>query len=76
MTVKLNNRDITINEFVKLIILSVLEDVEINFDDYAKIYIKGYELSDEERDELNRWKAKIMGKMNAMLKATEVARYV
>jgi hypothetical protein len=37
MALVLNNKNITTNEFVRLIVCSVLEDLEINFDDYAKI---------------------------------------
>jgi len=48
----LNNKNITTNEFVRLIVCSVLEDLEVNFDDYARIYIKDYELTDEERQNL------------------------
>jgi hypothetical protein len=46
MALVLNNKNITTNEFVRLIVCSVLEDLEVNFDEYAKIYIKDYELTD------------------------------
>ena len=64
MALVLNNKNITTNEFVRLIVCSVLEDLEVNFDEYAKIYIKDYELTDEERQKLNQWKSKVFAKLN------------
>jgi hypothetical protein len=76
MALVLNNKNITTNEFVRLIVCSVLEDLEVNFDEYAKIYIPDYELTDEERQKLNQWKSKVFAKLNSTMKKDEIARHV
>ena len=76
MALVLNNKNITTNEFVRLIVCSVLEDLEVNFDEYAKIYIKDYELTDDDRQKLNQWKSKVFAKLNATMKKDEIARHV
>ena len=65
MALVLNNKNITTNEFVRLIVCSVLEDLEINFDDYAKIYISDYDsLTPEEKTKIAEWKVKVFDKLN------------
>lgn len=59
MALVLNNKNITTNEFVRLIVCSVLEDLEINFDDYARIYVQDYDsLTPEEKNKNRRMESK------------------
>ena len=76
MALVLNNKNITTNEFVRLIVCSVLEDLEINFDDYAKIYIQDYDsLTPEEKTKIAEWKVKVFDKLNTCMKRNEIKRY-
>lgn len=77
MALVLNNKNITTNEFVKLIVCSVLEDLEINFDDYAKIYVNDYDsLTEVEKTKIAEWKVKIFNRLNNTLNKDDLARHV
>jgi hypothetical protein len=77
MALVLNNKNITTNEFVKLIVCSVLEDLEINFDEYAKIYVNDYDtLTEAEKTKIAEWKVKIFNRLNNCMKRDEIKRHV
>jgi hypothetical protein len=77
MALVLNNKNITTNEFVRLIVCSVLEDLEINFDDYAKIYIKDFDtLTEDEKTKIAQWKVKVFDKLNKCMKKEEIINHV
>ena len=42
MNLPMNNKSVTTNELVRTVICSVLEDVDLHFEDYAKLYVKDY----------------------------------
>ena len=77
MALVLNNKNITTNEFVRLIVCSELEDLEINFDDYAKIYIKDFDtLTEDEKTKIAQWKVKVFDKLNKCMKKEEIINHV
>ena len=77
MALVLNNKNITTNEFVSLIVCSVLEDLELNFDEYAKIYIKDYNtITEEERLKIDKWKQKVFNKLNTVLRRNDILNHV
>jgi hypothetical protein len=77
MALVLNNKNITTNEFVRLIVCSVLEDLEINFDDYARIYVNDYDtLTEEEKTKIAEWKVKVFDHLNKCMKRDEIKRHV
>jgi hypothetical protein len=77
MALVLNSKNVTTNEFVRLIVCSVLEDLEMNFDDYAKIYIKDYDtLTEDEKFKIDQWKVKVFDKLNKVIKKDEILNHV
>ena len=77
MALVLNSKNVTTNEFVRLIVCSVLEDLEMNFDDYAKIYIKDYDtLTEDEKFKIDQWKVKVFDKLNKAIKKDEILNHV
>jgi hypothetical protein len=62
---------------VRLIVCSVLEDLEINFDEYAKIYVKDYDtLTEDEKTKVAQWKVKVFDKLNKCMKKEEIINHV
>lgn len=77
MALVLNSKNVTTNEFVRLIVCSVLEDLEMNFDDYAKIYVKDYDtLTEDEKFKIDQWKVKVFDKLNKAIKKDEILNNV
>jgi hypothetical protein len=77
MALVLNSKNVTTNEFVRLIVCSVLEDLEMNFDDYAKIYVKDYDtLTEDEKFKIDQWKVKVFDKLNKAIKKDEILNHV
>lgn len=78
MALELNNQPITTNEFVRIVISSVIEDLEINFDEYANLYISNYKeaLSEDEKLKVAEWKTKIFNKLNQLMKTQDLEKYV
>ena len=77
MSLVLNSKNITTNEFVRLIVCSVLEDLEMNFDDYAKIYIKDFDtITEEEKLKIAEWKLKVFDKLNKCMKRDDLLNHV
>lgn len=69
MAFQLRDRSVTSNELVRIVICSVLEDVEHNFSEYAKLYDKNFDdMTENELEVLNQWKCKIFEKLNRVLK--------
>jgi hypothetical protein len=69
----MNDKSVTSNELVRTIICSVLEDVQNNFDDYAKVYIKDFDdYTESEKLSIEQWKYKIFKKLNEFLKRDEL----
>lgn len=65
----MNNKSVTTNELVRTVICSVLEDVDLNFEDYAKLYVKDYnDYTENEKLSIEQWKFKIFSKLNSVLK--------
>lgn len=68
MTHNFNGKQVTTNELIGEVICSVVEDLENNFADYAKIYSKDWsELNDEELDAIKKWKPKVFNKVYTRL---------
>lgn len=66
---QLRDKNVTSNELVRIVICSVLEDLEHNFNEYAKLYDENYDdMTDNELETINRWKCKIFEKLNSVLK--------
>lgn len=73
MNIPMNDKSVTSNELVRTIICSVLEDVQNNFDDYAKVYIKDFDdYTESEKLSIEQWKYKIFKKLNEFLKRDEL----
>ena len=69
MAFQLRDRSVTSNELVRIVLCSVLEDVEHNFGEYAKLYDKNVDdMTENELVGLNQWKCKIFEKLNRVLK--------
>ncbi|MBO7691851.1 MAG: hypothetical protein J6T10_04355 [Methanobrevibacter sp.] len=69
MNLPMNNKSVTTNELVRTVICSVLEDVDLNFEDYAKLYVKDYnDYTENEKLSIEQWKFKIFSKLNSVLK--------
>lgn len=69
----MNDKSVTSNELVRTIICSVLEDVQNNFDEYAKVYIKDFDdYTESEKLSIEQWKYKIFKKLNEFLKRDEL----
>lgn len=65
----MNNKSVTTNELVRTVICSVLEDVDLHFEDYAKLYVKDYnDYTENEKLSIEQWKFKIFSKLNSVLK--------
>lgn len=69
MPLQMNEKIVTTNELVRTVVCSVLEDLENNFDSYAKLYTKDWdEYTTEEKEKIEQWKYKIFQRLNRVLK--------
>ena len=75
MAFQLRDRSVTSNELVRIVLCSVLEDVEHNFGEYAKMYDKNFDdMTENELEVLNQWKCKIFEKLNRVLKKEDLVK--
>lgn len=69
MILKINNQNLTPKNFVRYVTCSVLEDLEANFANYAKIvYPEFANMSEIDLAKLNEWKHKFFVQMNKNLR--------
>ena len=73
MSMMINNKKVTTNELVRIVVCSVLEDLQNNFDEYASLYVKDFNtFSEDEKLKLEQWKAKVFHKLNVAMKKEDL----
>lgn len=74
MTHVMNGKAVSTNELICYVIASVLENVQENFDEYAKVCIKDYnELNEGDFEAIEKWKARVFSKVNTRLSKKNMA---
>lgn len=65
----LNNTELTSKSVIETVLCSVLEDVNNHFDEYANEIFEDYsELTEEELNCIDKWKYKVISKINTQLR--------
>lgn len=68
MVIEVNNKQVTTLNAAKMVFASVIEDVYMNFNEYARIFIKNFsDLNEEEIRELFEKREKIYDSINKIL---------
>lgn len=68
MTHVMNGKTVTTNELICEVFASVIEDVDKNFNEYAKVYIKDMdEWNEADYEAIAKWKPKVVSKINTKL---------
>lgn len=68
MTHTMNGKQVTTNDLISFVIASVLEDVDKNFDEYAKVCITDWnDFNEGDMDAIAKWKPRVFGKINTRL---------
>lgn len=68
MVIEVNNKQVTTLNAAKMVFASVIEDVYMNFNEYARMFIKNFsDLNEEEIRELFEKREKIYDSINKIL---------
>ena len=68
MIIEVNNKQVTTHNAAKMVFASVIEDVYMNFNEYARIFIKNFsDLNEEEIRELFEKREKVYDSINKIL---------
>lgn len=68
MVIEVNNKQVTTLNAAKMVFASVIEDVYMNFNEYARIFIKNFsDLNEEEIRELFEKREKVYDSINKIL---------
>lgn len=68
MIIEVNNKQVTTHNAAKMVFASDIEDVYMNFNDYARMFIKNFsDLNEEEIRELFEKREKVYDSINKIL---------
>ena len=68
MVIEVNNKQVTTYNAAKMVFASVIEDVYMNFNEYARMFIKNFnDLNEEEIRELFEKREKVYDSINKIL---------
>lgn len=68
MTHIMNGKSVSTNELICYVIASVVENVQENFNEYAKVCIKDFDdLNESDFEAIEKWKPRVFQKVNTRL---------